>query len=140
MTAPGTVGYQSYLYSGAADAVPVAITTKVAKVQDISGPDLGGDDIDFTNMDSASGFMEFMPGLVDGGEVSITLVFTKAETALLYGYLRTLKAYMVTFSDGSTWHFNGYIKSLGNEAPAKGGIMQTATFKVAAKPTFTAVV
>ncbi len=138
MSSDAVTGYQSYLYVGTWDDAAASITTKVAEVVSISGPDLEGDDIEVTHMDSSDGYMEFLPGLVDGGEVSIELNFTKAETALLLTYFRVKKAYKVTFSDTSTWHFNGYIKTLGNEAPLKDKIGQTATFKVAGTPVFTA--
>lgn len=135
-----TAAYESFFYSGAADAAAAAITTKMAAVVNISGPNIEGEDIDVTSMDSTSGFREFLPGLVDGGEVSVDLKFVKAELALAYSYIRVEKAYKVAFADGSTWHFNGYIKSIGNEAPLEGDITCTATVKVQNKPTFTAVV
>lgn len=135
-----SAGYESFFYTGAADAAAAAITTKVAEVVNISGPNIEGEDIDVTSMDSTSGFREFIAGLVDGGEVSIDLVFGKAELALLYSYIRDHNAYKVAFSDGSTWHFNGYLKSIGNEAPHEDKISCTATIKVQNQPTFTAAV
>jgi predicted secreted protein len=46
--------------------------TAVAEVIDISGPSMTRDAIDVTNQDSTSGWREFVPGMRDGGEVSIT--------------------------------------------------------------------
>jgi predicted secreted protein len=46
--------------------------TKVAEVVDISGPNMSRDAIEVTSQDSTSGWREFIPGMRDGGEVSVT--------------------------------------------------------------------
>ena len=46
--------------------------TKVAEIIDISGPSMSRDAIEVTNQDSPSGWREFIPGLRNGGEVSLT--------------------------------------------------------------------
>ena len=71
----GIAAYDSYLYSGAYVAGALAATTKVAEVVNISGPNIETEDIDITSMDSSSGFRDFIPGLIDGGEISVDLVY-----------------------------------------------------------------
>lgn len=46
--------------------------TKVAEIIDINGPGMSRDAIDVTNQDSTSGWREYIAGMRDGGEVSIT--------------------------------------------------------------------
>lgn len=46
--------------------------TKIAEIIDIDGPSMSRDAIEVTSQDSTSGWREFIPGMRDGGEVSIT--------------------------------------------------------------------
>jgi predicted secreted protein len=46
--------------------------TKVAEVIDITGPNMTKDVIDVTSQDSTDGWREFIPGMRDGGEVTIS--------------------------------------------------------------------
>ena len=134
-------GYGSYFYGGTLADPPAADTadTKVAEVKGITGPGITGDDIDVTHTDSSDGYREFIPGLADSGEVSLDVNFTKAELALIWSYVRTERTYMVTFSDGSKWYGNGYVKGITNEAPLDGAITGTVTVKCSGKWVFAAV-
>jgi len=129
------VGYQSFLNTDALDAG--TYTTRVAKVRNITGPDIDVDDIDVTSMDSSSGFREFLPGLADGGEVGLDLILEEDELALLFSYVRTMREWKVTFSSGATWTFNGYLKGLTQSINHDGAIEGTATIKVDEQPIFT---
>jgi len=53
--------------------------TKVAEIIDIDGPSMSRDVIEVTNQDSANGWREFIPGLRDGGEVSLTANWVPAS-------------------------------------------------------------
>lgn len=46
--------------------------TKVAEIIDIDGPSMSRDAIEVTSQDSTNGWREFIPGMRDGGEVSVT--------------------------------------------------------------------
>jgi predicted secreted protein len=46
--------------------------TKIVEIIDINGPNMSHDVIEVTNQDSTNGWREFLPGLRDGGEVSVT--------------------------------------------------------------------
>ena len=48
------------------------VFTKIAEIIDIGGPNMSKDAIEVTNHDSTSGWREFIPGLRDGGEISVT--------------------------------------------------------------------
>lgn len=101
----------------------------------ISG--MSGDDIDITHMESPDGFREFIPGLVDGGALDVTLNYTKAQRAALMALWREVETYTVTYPDGSTDVFDGYINDFGQETPHDDKITCTASFKISGKPVFT---
>lgn len=111
-------------------------STAVAGVTSIGGPDLQGETIDITDMDSTNGFMEFLPGLVDGGEVELEMNYTKAETALVHALWRTTGSYKIVFSDSSNWAFTGFMTGLSNEAPHDDRVQASTSWKISGKPTF----
>ena len=122
-------GTKFYRMSGTA-------STAVAGVTSIGGPDMEGEVLDVTDMDSAGGFMEFLPGIVDAGEVELELNYTKAETAILHGLWRTTASYKIVFPDSSNFAFTGFLKGLGTETPYDDKVSQSGSFKLNSKPTF----
>lgn len=121
-------GTKFYKMSGTA-------STAIGGITAINGPEIEGEDIDVTDMDSANGFMEFLPGLVDGGEVELELNYDKDEQAVLYALIRTTAAFKIVGSDSSKWDFSGYLKGLGQEYPHDDKISSSATLKISGKPT-----
>ena len=126
----GSVGY------GSTFSYDTAGYVAVAEVISISGPNITTDDIEFSSMDSDDGFKESKPGLSDGGDVTITVIFNDTILTTVWGYIRTAKNYRITWSDGSTWTFAGYLKDLSNEASYDGKVEWSMTFKVNGKPEF----
>ncbi len=122
-------GTKFYRMSGTA-------STAVAGVTSIGGPNTQGKDIDITDMDSTNGFMEFLPGIVDAGEVSLSLNFLKAEALNLYALYRTTGSYKIVWPDSSNLAMAGYLKSFGPETPHDDKATATAAFKISGKPTF----
>lgn len=112
--------------------------TAVAKVIDITPPNVEADDIDVSTMDSPDQFKEFTASWADGGECELTIQFSKQENGTIYSLFRADKAFKIEFSDGSNWTFNGYIKAFGNEVDREGVITTPITIKVSGRPTFTA--
>lgn len=111
--------------------------TDLAKVTDIKPPKVETDDIDVSHMDSPEQHKQFAAGWANGGEVEVTVQFEKARNAAIYGAFRKNRVFRVTFFDGSTWGFKGYIKSFGNEVEREKIVTATVTCKVSGKPLFT---
>jgi hypothetical protein len=111
-------------------------STAIAGIVNIGGPEMEGEDIDVTDMDSPNGHMEFIPGLVDPGEVELELNYDKDEQSVLYGLVRTTGSYKIVAPDSSNWTFNGYLKGLTNEYPHDDKISAEATFKVSGAATY----
>ena len=127
----GSDGFGSKFYRMSGTA-----STAIAGITSIGGPSMEGEDIDITDMDSTNGFKEFLPGLVDPGEVELGMNYTKAEAALLHASWRVTSAYKVVFPDASSWSFNGYLKSIGVESNHDDKITSDSTYKISGKPTF----
>lgn len=127
----GEAGFGSkfYIMSGTS-------STAVAGITKISGPKYKGDDIDISDMDSASGFREFVPGLVDAGEVDLDLNYTKAQTSLLNAQWRTTASYKIIYPDSSNFSFTGFMTGLEPESQDDDKISSKATFKISGVPTF----
>jgi predicted secreted protein len=63
--------YGSELKIGDDDGTSEAFT-KIAEIRDITGPSMSKDAIEVTNQDSSNGWREYIPGLKDAGEVSVS--------------------------------------------------------------------
>ncbi|MCE9553422.1 MAG: hypothetical protein K8T91_08615 [Planctomycetes bacterium] len=110
----------------------------IAGVRDQNGPNSEADDIDMTSQDDVTDMHRvFEPGWADAGEYELDLLYKKTATAALYALFRVAKDWVVTYPDGSTWEWSGYLKSIGNEAPYEEEITGTGTFKISGKPVFT---
>ncbi len=113
------------------------VFTAFAELADVNPPEITGDDEEVTHHTSPDGYKEFIPGLVDGGEVNVQLNYRKADVATVLALFRVKKNYQIVLPDGSTWVFNGYLKKLGKKTPLKSKMLQDMTFKVNGKPLWT---
>lgn len=115
----------------------------LAKIVDIKPPKPDADSIDISNMDSPGAeegkpWKEFTAGWADAGEVECTIQFAKAQAATVYALFRQDKGFRITFADGSTWTFSGFVKSYGDEVDREKIVQTTITIKVSGEPEFAA--
>lgn len=106
--------------------------TVLAEVFEISPPTETVDAIDYTHMTSPDFTREFGPGLIDPGEATIALNFIPGNTseAQLRAAMREVRGCQVTFPNGATWTFDGFITSIGAETPMADKMVHRTTFKV----------
>ena len=112
--------------------------TGVAKVVDVKPPNVEAEKIDVSTMESPEQWEEITAGWAAASEAELTLQYTKADTATLYGLFRADKGFKLSFSDGSYWSYQGFIQKMGNEVERKGIIQTAVTIAISGKPTFTA--
>jgi hypothetical protein len=115
----------------------------IAYVASITPPQITTDDVEVEDLDPTDAYKKYLPGLLDGGEVSLTLNFdgsSTGHTALLGdANSRATKNFKIVLPDTSTWGFSGYVKGFANSDIAAGDVIQAdVTIKVTGKPTFTA--
>src|SRR4051812_43149794 len=89
--------------------------TEIAQILEISPPEVEADDVETSNMASTDQFKTFDPGWADAGEVEISVQYEKAASTTIYGLFRVKKGFKMTFEDGSSWGFDGYVKKFGGE-------------------------
>ncbi len=122
--------------------------TALGNIISIGGPELSRDGLDISTMDSASKYREFLPGMIDAGEVTIELNYdgTAGGTAnLLSEYLASSvnTAIIIRFGDHATpsseshWDCLGSITALGNAIPFDDKVTQSVTIKLSGVATYT---
>ncbi|MGE5611148.1 MAG: phage tail tube protein [Bacillota bacterium] len=118
------------------------VWTAVARIRDITCPTAEAEDIETSAMDSPSDdqgpWKEWSAGWADAGEVELTIEFDKAKNGEIYALFRVDKAFRISFADGSTWSFAGYMKGFGNEVDRKDIVTAKVTIKVSGKPEYKA--
>lgn len=140
MTTQAAIGYGVLLKLGNA-ATPETFTT-VAEVTSITPPGFSRDSVDVTHMQSTDRFREFIPGLIDAGEVSCELnyVVNSATTLLLMEKIEAAAGNMqIVWPGGSIMAFTGFLTNLEPEAPIDDKQAASVTIKVTGKPTLTQV-
>lgn len=116
------------------------VFTTIAEVKSISGPNFQVGFADVTHMESPSAVREFLPTLIDPGEISLTCSFlpdNATHDAMRTDLLaRTKRNFTMTMTDGGTatvWSFSGYYSQLQLNTPLDGpaeitiGIKLTST-------------
>lgn len=115
--------------------------TKVARLLNISPPEMSRDDMDVTDHDSPDNFKEYIPGLKESGEVSIEghLIPTdETQKGLLAALdIDEPEEWTIRFPTVPVLRicFMGYVKSYKvGDAPVDGKMTFSATIKVTGKP------
>lgn len=111
----------------------------IAELTEIGELSVAVDDIEVTNYDSDVGYKEYIPGMYDGGELSITgnLTGDDAQAGLESDYQAgTLQDFIFAFPNSlnSSWGFSAYVKNYGTAQPIDGALQMNATLKISGKP------
>ncbi len=118
--------------------------TTIAEVSDIGGPELALESIEVTNHSSPGGWREKIGGILDGGNVSLTINYdpphaTHNNTAGLIRDLRsrTLRNFELVFTDtGSTkWSFTALVAGFSPAEPIDGALTAEVTLEISGAPT-----
>lgn len=115
----------------------------IAEVNSVGDLDLTSDDIDVTHYGSDDEYKEYIAGMKDGGEVTITgnLLSGDAGQASLISDFNagTKRTGLITLpnADASTWSFTAYVKSFKHMMPINDKLGFEAVLKISGKPTFT---
>jgi predicted secreted protein len=118
--------------------------TEIAQVRAITPPSISRSEIDVTTHDSPNGWMEYLPGLKDGGEVSFEIIFDPslgthdAITGLLSDFDDdTIASWRIIFPNtaNTTWIALGFLTGFEVDAPTDDALTASITIKVTGKPT-----
>jgi len=115
---------------------------KIAEAVNITGLSESVTSISVSNHDSPDAYMESIPGMVDGGELSIEANFIAGDTNGQIAFhtdmqARTGKAVLLVMpmAVGQTLSFNALASNFGLEFPIDGAIKKSGALKVSGKPT-----
>jgi len=126
------------------DGQPSEVFTTIAEVTEISGPSLEQESLEVTSHDSSGGFREFVGGLIDGGEITLTINYvpTEATHNATTGLIADLKNMIVrnfqlVFPDSgsTTWNLSALVQSFEPTEPVDDKLGADVTLKVTGEPT-----
>jgi len=127
-----------------ANGTVLTIGSAIAELKSISGPSISADTLDTTTHDSTDGFRTFIPGLKDGGEISIDGNLTDAtESNVLIGLLEAGTVTVGATIDlptetPMTFTFDCIVTAYETTEPHDGLLGFSATLKVTGKPVLAA--
>lgn len=132
-------------FQRATNLTPGTTFETIANVTNIGGPDRSRETIDVTAHDSPGGWMEFIGGLKDGGEISLDVNYDPAEAThdldddfdddLARNYRIII---LPDTADEYTWSIKGVMTELSDEFPYDDKMARSMTIKVSGKPTLAA--
>lgn len=119
--------------------------TAVAHVLDtLSGPDYSVDEKEDTDHQNSTNFKQFVPGLVDGGQISCKIGWDPAETIhqtlISLATNRQTRDWRVVSPapSGAYFQFTGFPSEVGHEFPYADFMAANLTIKVSSSITFEA--
>jgi hypothetical protein len=112
--------------------------TNVAEVTNITPPQYTRDAIEATHHASPNSYREYIPGMIDGGEVSIEINYVPSNADVIIAALQSSSAgqFRITHANGVSVTFSAVVTGYSPETPIDGKMSATATFKVSGRPTW----
>lgn len=123
------------------DTVTPGTFIDVANVTNITAPAIERETLDVTAHSSPDGYMEFLGGLKNGGEVSIELNYDPTAHDSLMSHMDGADPlnYKVVWPGAlGEWTFTAVMTGFAPEAPYDDKLTAEVTFQVSGKPTLTA--
>lgn len=110
--------------------------TLLNEIRKVGSPKVSPADVKVTNMDSGN-YHEYIPGLIDGGEVDVEQNYTKGDFDFLYTNNGVPLFWKITLTDGSFLAFPGYVKEPVIDPETEKEIVTKFKIRVSGEPTFT---
>lgn len=117
--------------------------TTIAEVTDIDGPKMSLDTADATHHSSPGGWKEYVPTLLDGGEVAFTVNFIPSNATQSYssGVLRDManknkRNFKLVFPDAgnTTWTFSAFVTGFEPKEALKDQLTADITLQITGQP------
>ncbi|MCG7520849.1 phage tail tube protein [Ruegeria sp. Ofav3-42] len=111
----------------------------IAEVMEITPPNEQSDDVEATHYKSPGKKREYIQGLTDPGEMTfgINWIPSDATDTIIQGLKASgeKRDHRITWPNGVTWTFNGYIKGFEPTAPIDDRMTATVTVRVSGSTT-----
>lgn len=118
--------------------------TDIAQVVGITPPQAAVDVVEVEDLDPPEAVKKKLPGLIDAGEVTVTLNFDPSDTghSTLESdfWERSTHKYRIVLPDDNGWTFEAFISDFSPSDVAAGEPVQAeVTFTLSGKPSFGAI-
>ncbi len=126
-----TIGYQISLgiWNG------VSAYNNVAEITNVSPPQYSRDAVEATHQQSANGFREYIPGLLDAGEVPLEINYVPTPSDPILTAMRAgLTQFRISLPNNVTCTFSGIITAFNPDTPLDGKMSANITIKVSGMP------
>lgn len=128
---------------GISTSTSASTSDTIGQLISAGGPDQSVEDIDITNFDSPSAAREHLSGMIEGGELKISMLMNKAKQTTLVSLFSSTAAtsraasVLIKFEDSGNFLCQGYLNALGIEsAGEKDAVKASIGWKVSGLPTF----
>lgn len=132
MVSSAKTGYGTLF--GIGDGATPEVFTNLAEVLDVTPPNEQTDKVEVTHMQSPDQTKEFIPGMTDPGQCSFDINFLPGvddDAAIqLLRHPSGVQNFQITFPNGATWTFAGFLTDYAPKAPVNDRMRATVTFKV----------
>lgn len=122
---------------------PVETFTNIAEIRDLTPPTISRTTPEVTHRESPGRFQEYIPGIRDGGEVSMTVNWLPANVSHADMRVQLMADnvahnYRMTFpsTPASTCTFKAIVTSLSPAAGIDEALSASLTFKITGQPVF----
>lgn len=134
----GYLGHETVLKRG--DGASSESFVEIADIIGIAPPAMSRDSVETTKHNTTDRYRTFIPGLRDGGEVTLQIQYDPTNTGhgdlyddfnddVAHNYQVVLPA-----SIGETWSFSGFLTAMSEETPIDDRVTRSITIKVSGKP------
>jgi hypothetical protein len=115
----------------------------IGNIVDFETPNISLGDADASYVQMTDPWKLFLAKLADAGEVKVTMIWSEAKYAHIFGLLRTPYFFRASWNDtggtaSSKIEWGGYYKALSNPIKIEDTIVMEVTIKASGKPTLTA--
>lgn len=114
--------------------------TKIAQITNLTPPGMTRDTIDATHLESPDGYKEFIAGLKESGEATITVHYDPSTSdTLVEAFEAGAGAFQITFPNKVTLTFDGIVTGYElNDVVADDKMTATFTVKCSGRPVLAA--
>lgn len=124
-------------FGNAATVGASTVFTALTGVFDMSPEAATGDAVEATDADSPGAWREKIPGLKDGGDITVEIEYERSQHAALFDTLFMVpRGFRATLPDGSKFEFNGFINELPVASPLDDRITTSFSIAVSGAPVF----
>lgn len=124
------------------DGASTEAFASVGEMTEISFPGMSRDAVDVTHFTSTERWKEFIGGLKDAGEITVSILFDPGD-ATVTAALADLnsdaaKNYQIAFADNGTteWTFSALCTGIDGQIPLDDRMQADFTYKLSGKPGF----